>query len=52
MTDGEFVPLDMTLTLAENGVVDDSEELEELGINADNHRPIIHVYFNDDLTIV
>ena len=46
-----FVPLNMTATLEDNGIPDESDEFEELGIDADQHRPILHVYFNDDLTV-
>jgi len=51
LSQGTFVLLDMDKTLAENGVVDESEEFEELGIEDDFYYPIIHVYFNDDLTV-
>lgn len=47
----EFVPMDMAATLAENGIEDESEQFEQLDIDDDQHRPIIHVYFNDDLTV-
>ena len=47
----EFVPLDMEKTLAENGMEDESLEFETLGINDDYYTPVIHLYFNDDLTI-
>jgi hypothetical protein len=42
--------MDMTLTLGENGVPDVSDEFESLGVDADLYIPVIHVYFNDDLT--
>lgn len=48
--DGEFRPLDMEKTLQENGVADESEEFEELGISEDFYVPVLHLYFNDDLT--
>lgn len=48
--DGEFRPLDMEKTLAENGVADESGEFEELGISEDYYIPVLHLYFNDDLT--
>lgn len=47
---GEFRPLDMELTLAENGVEDLTEEFAQLSIDPDEYIPVIHVYFNDDLT--
>mmetsp|Transcript_3223 Transcript_3223/g.4958 ORF Transcript_3223/g.4958 Transcript_3223/m.4958 type:complete len:226 (+) Transcript_3223:53-730(+) len=43
-------PLDMTKTLAENGVPDEDTELDRLGIDPDDHVPVLHLYFNDDLT--
>merc|ERR1712224_478499 len=43
-------PLDMNKTLEENGVKDESEEFEKLGIDPDDHIPALHLYFNDDLT--
>ena len=43
--------MDMGLSLAENGVPDESDEFEELGItDYEKYYPIVHVYFNDDLT--
>lgn len=41
----------MAKTLEENGIIDESEELRELGIDFDDYIPAIHLYFNDDLTI-
>jgi hypothetical protein len=46
----EFRPLETGLTLAENGCEDTTEELETLGLDPDEHLPVIHLYFNDDLT--
>mmetsp|Transcript_21753 Transcript_21753/g.73922 ORF Transcript_21753/g.73922 Transcript_21753/m.73922 type:complete len:234 (+) Transcript_21753:162-863(+) len=46
-----FATLDMTKTLAENGVPDEDEEFEELSIENDFYLPVIHLYFNDDLTV-
>ncbi|XP_055346921.1 LOW QUALITY PROTEIN: cytochrome b5 domain-containing protein 1-like [Paramacrobiotus metropolitanus] len=42
--------LDMDKTLEDNGIDDDEEELKALDINADEYIPVLHVYFNDDLT--
>ena len=42
----------MSLTLEQNGVADDSEQLERLGISEEKNCPILHVYFNDDLTVM
>ena len=47
---GEFRPLDMELTLEENGVKDLTEEFAALSIDPDEYIPVVHVYFNDDLT--
>lgn len=47
----DFRPLDMTKTLADNGVEDEAGEMEELGINPDEFIPVCHLYFNDDLTV-
>lgn len=50
LDEGEFRPLDMELTLADNGVADLTEEFASLSIDPDEYIPVIHVYFNDDLT--
>ena len=42
--------LDMTLTLEENGIPDETEEFAVLNMNAEEYIPAIHIYFNDDLT--
>jgi hypothetical protein len=41
----------MSKTLDENGILDESEELEQISIDDDLYLPTIHVYFNDDLTV-
>jgi len=43
-------PMNMEKTLEENGMKDETEEFVRLGIDPDDHIPIIHLYFNDDLT--
>ncbi|KAF0972465.1 hypothetical protein FDP41_009368 [Naegleria fowleri] len=43
--------LDMSKTLAENGIEDEDQEFEELGIRDDYYIPAIHLMYNDDLTI-
>jgi hypothetical protein len=43
-------PLDMKQTLSENGVEDDSAQLRAVGIDPDDHVPVLHLYFSDDLT--
>ena len=44
--------LDMALNLERNGIHDEREELLELGMQPDDYIPAIHLYFNDDLTIL
>jgi len=41
----------MTKTLEENGVSEDSETFEKLSIDVDYFHPVVHLYFNDDLTV-
>jgi len=41
--------LDMDKTLAENGIVDETEECIQLAMD-DEYIPVIHLYFDDDLT--
>jgi hypothetical protein len=43
--------LDMSKTLDENGISDDTKELQGLGMPVDEYIPGIHLYYNDDLTI-
>jgi hypothetical protein len=43
--------LDMTQTLSDNGIVDETEECLALGIDPEEYTPTIHLYFDDDLTI-
>lgn len=45
-----FRPLDMDLTLEENGIADESDNFERLGIAEGYNTALIHIYFNDDLT--
>jgi len=45
-----FKPLDMSLTLDSNGVPDNEDEVEELGLPAEEYYPVMHLAFNDDLT--
>lgn len=44
-------PLDMDLTLEENGIEDDSDEFKRLEIDDFTYIPTIHLYYNDDLTV-
>eukprot|EP00752_Nemacystus_decipiens_P004964 g4516.t2 len=50
-THQKFVPAHMDQTLEENGIVDDDVAFEKLGIDDDGYMPVLHIYFNDDLTI-
>eukprot|EP00930_Biecheleria_cincta_P052651 TRINITY_DN37935_c0_g1_i1.p2 TRINITY_DN37935_c0_g1~~TRINITY_DN37935_c0_g1_i1.p2 ORF type:complete len:241 (+),score=49.93 TRINITY_DN37935_c0_g1_i1:124-846(+) len=43
-------PMNMEKTLEENGMMDETEEFMRLSIDPDDHIPVIHLYFNDDLT--
>jgi len=43
-------PLNMKKTLEENGMKDETEEFMRLSIDPDDHIPVIHLHFNDDLT--
>jgi len=43
--------LDLERTLEENGVPDESQEMEQLNIDDEEYIPALHVHFNDDLTV-
>ena len=42
--------LDMSKTLEENGIPDEAEQFNDLGLDETGSIPTVHVYFNDDLT--
>ena len=42
--------LDMSQTLTDNGVEDDSDKMDLVGIDEDEWLPVLHLYFSDDLT--
>eukprot|EP00898_Chlorokybus_atmophyticus_P006209 jgi/Chlat1/658/Chrsp103S01060 len=46
-----FEPLDLRLTLDENGVPDERGDYQQLALNDDFYIPVIHLYYNDDLTV-
>jgi len=46
----EIVPLNLSATLEENNISDESEKFYRLGMNDDFYTPTLLVYFNDDLT--
>ena len=48
--DFELVELDMEKTLEENGIKDETEEMQKLGVDQDFYVPVIHLYYQDDLT--
>eukprot|EP00878_Enallax_costatus_P019323 GHUV01020385.1.p1 GENE.GHUV01020385.1~~GHUV01020385.1.p1 ORF type:complete len:233 (+),score=43.81 GHUV01020385.1:241-939(+) len=47
----EFRELDLNRTLSENGVAEESELFESLDMQHDSYIPVLHVYWNDDLTV-
>lgn len=46
---GEFVTLQLTQTLEENGINDETEHFVDLGMDEDFNIPNIYIYYNDDL---
>lgn len=36
-------------TMVQNGILDESEKFDKLGIEEDEFLPNIHIYYNDDL---
>ena len=51
LDEADFRPMDMQKTLAENGVTNEASEFERLRIDQDFYIPVIHLYYNDDLTV-
>ena len=47
----EFVVMDMSKTLEENGCMNEAGEFEKLQIPDDWYVPVMHIYFNDDLSV-
>ncbi|KAG5457343.1 MAG: hypothetical protein BJ554DRAFT_2673 [Olpidium bornovanus] len=43
--------LDMSQTLEENGIRDESDDMERVGMDIDDWLPRLHLYFADDLTV-
>lgn len=43
--------LDLNLTLEENGVPDETPVFEDHHVPTDYFIPVLHVYWNDDLTV-
>lgn len=52
LDDDEFVPLQMKKTLDENGILDESQVFERFDMDEHQYKPILHLYFNDDLTVL
>ena len=46
---GEFVTLQLTQTLEENGIKDETEHFVDLGMDEDFNIPNIYIYYHDDL---
>ena len=46
----EFVVLDMSKTLEENGVDDESDKFVDLGMDYDFYIPALHIFWMDDLS--
>ena len=44
--------LEMDATLQENGIPDETAECLQLGMDPEEYIPTIHLYFDDDLTIM
>lgn len=47
----QFEELDLNKTLAENGVPDEVPDFEAYDLPSDYYVPVLHVYWNDDLTV-
>lgn len=45
-----IIDLDVDKTLQENGVIDESEDFQKLGLDEDFYVPTLLIYFDDDLT--
>lgn len=43
--------LDMSATLESNGIPDEGELMNHVGMNDDEWIPIVHLFFSDDLTV-
>lgn len=46
------IVLDYNKTLHDNNIIDDSNELIELGINDELYLPELHIYWNDDIDVL
>mmetsp|Transcript_3758 Transcript_3758/g.6414 ORF Transcript_3758/g.6414 Transcript_3758/m.6414 type:complete len:89 (+) Transcript_3758:491-757(+) len=43
--------LNMSRTMEENGMLEERDELIQLGIDPDEYIPCVHIFYDDDLTI-
>ena len=46
----KVINLNMNATLDENGISDESQSFENVGLEYDFYLPTLMIYFNDDLT--
>lgn len=49
--EADMIVLDMSKTLSENGIPDETPEFERLKIDEDYYVPCLFIYFKDDLTV-
>lgn len=47
----EFIEMNLNKTLDENGVKDETALYEDLSVSATEFIPVLHAYWNDDLTV-
>lgn len=47
----DFVELDMNKTLEANGIADEAMTFEDCQMETEKYIPVLHVYWNDDLTV-
>ena len=49
LINGKFVALELEKTMVDNGIQDEGDKFDMLGIEEDEFLPNIHIYYNDDL---
>ncbi|ETP41270.1 hypothetical protein F442_11532 [Phytophthora nicotianae P10297] len=52
LEDDEFVPMHMQRTLDENGIPDESPIFERFDMDEQQFMPTLHIYYDDDLTVM
>ncbi|KAG2829199.1 hypothetical protein PC129_g6585 [Phytophthora cactorum] len=52
LEEDEFVPMYMQRTLDENGIPDESPIFERFDMDEQQFMPTLHIYFDDDLTVI